>query len=254
MYKKEHINLLKELTYNDFKASDANSFLGLFWSLLNPLLMLSVLYLLFNIKFGDRVQSYGIYLLIGITHFNHYSSATSSSMRVLRSMKALTINTIFPKELLVFSSIFSRSIPFLVSLLICIAFALFTGLSINANYLYLPLIFILQMLLVTWVSLLISSIFVLVRDVEHIYQVFLRLLFFACPVFYDISILGHGLGKNIAYLNPLTHFMNMTRSVIIGGGQIHPTEIFSLALINIVLIFISLFIFKRLEHKFVEYL
>ena len=253
-YSKDNLNLLKELSYNRFKLNDANTFLGFFWSFLNPLLLLSVLYLIFNIKFGNSVENYGIYLLIGIVHYNHFSSTTSSSMRVLRSMRALTSNTIFPKEILVYSSIFSNLITFLISVFICIIFALVTGLHLSSSYIMLPVIIVMQLLLVIWISLILSCVFVIVRDIEHIYQVFLRVLFFACPIFYDISILGDGLGKKIAQLNPLTHLMTFTRAVLLEGQFISLYAIGMFCIINLCLIIISLIIFKRLEAKFVEYL
>src|ERR671918_442990 len=109
-YNAKHLNLLRELSAAQFKLKDQSTFFGYLWSFLHPLIMLLVLFAVFHKKIGDTIPNYAVYLLIGIIQYTHFSISTSVSMRVLRSMRNLTRDAIFPKELLVFGSIVATSI------------------------------------------------------------------------------------------------------------------------------------------------
>src|SRR5215471_21192415 len=102
---KKYLNLLHQLAITQFKLKDQSSFLGFIWSFLNPLIMLGILLALFRHQTGQTIEHYAIYLLIGLVQYTHFSNSTSRSMTVLYSMKQLTGDTIFPKEVLVFSAV-----------------------------------------------------------------------------------------------------------------------------------------------------
>jgi ABC-type polysaccharide/polyol phosphate export permease len=167
-------------------------------------------------------------------------------------MKELTCNTIFPKELLVIGSILSTTIEFILSMFICIVIAYFAGVDLSWTVVMLPFVLLLQVMLVSWISLLLSCFHVYVRDIEHIYQVFLRLLFFITPIFYDLSFLGKGTAKFIVLLNPLTHLIDFSRSVVIDGKLFSVESFLLLFLANAFLIYFSFRIFRQFEPTFAE--
>src|ERR1700741_4670566 len=184
---KKYLNLLREVAITQFKLKDQSTFFGFIWSFLQPLFMLMIIYIVFRPKVGSEVNHYGIYVLVGVVHYTHFSTATSKSMQVLHSMKQLITDTIFPKEALVIGSVLSNTIDFVLSIIICIVIALFSGVHISWTICLLPLIIILQTALVLWVSLILSFLFIFIRDIGNVYQVFLRLLFFITPIFYTTS-------------------------------------------------------------------
>ncbi|OGU29753.1 MAG: hypothetical protein A2057_07930 [Ignavibacteria bacterium GWA2_35_9] len=251
IYSKKHINLLRELIVSQYKLKDQSKFLGFIWSFLNPLIMLSVIFMFFSLLMGHSIENYPVYLLIGIVQYTHFSNSTFASMRILYNMKQLTTETIFPKELLVISSIISNVIEFAISLLITVLVAFVSGVHFTWDILYLPLIFILQLMLVSWISLFLSWFYLYVKDIDHIYQVFLRVLFFITPIFYDLSSLGET-AKIIALLNPLTHLISFSRIAIIQGGEFPLTSFAILFLVNSILIYFSLILFKKFEPTFAE--
>jgi ABC-type polysaccharide/polyol phosphate export permease len=155
-FDKKYLNLLREIIISEFKLKDQSSFFGFVWSFLNPLLMLIVLFIFFNARIGGEIKHYPIYLLIGLIQYTHFSNATNSAMNVLASMRQLTANTIFPKEILVIGSVISSSIEFFISMTICLLIAYFSGVRLTWNLLALPLILLLQLLLVMWVIALCS--------------------------------------------------------------------------------------------------
>jgi lipopolysaccharide transport system permease protein len=253
-FDKKYLNLLREIVISEFKLKDQSSFFGFVWSFLNPLLMLIVLFIFFNARIGGGIKHYPIYLLIGLIQYTHFSNATNSAMNVLASMKQLTANTIFPKEILVIGSVLSSSIEFLISMMICLVIAYFSGVRLAWTIVTLPLILLLQLMLVMWVSFLLSGIYVFARDIGHIYQVFLRILFFVTPVFYSVSFLEGAYAKYILYLNPLAQLMDFARAVII-DGTLFSTELFGILLgLNALLVYLGFKWFKKYEPRFAEHL
>jgi ABC-type polysaccharide/polyol phosphate export permease len=180
---KPYRNLLREVAYSQHAVRDQNSILGLLWSFLNPLLMMAVLFAYFRMNAGRDVKHYAIFLLLGMVHYTHFSNSTSAAMNVLILTAQLTRHTILPKEVLVIGSVLATSVDFIVSMLVCVALAFLTGIPVSWAILGLPLIVLLQLLFVMWVSFLLSAARVFVKDLSHVYQVLLRLLFFSTPIF-----------------------------------------------------------------------
>ena len=253
MSKKRYLNLLREIAVCEFKLKDQSTVLGLFWSFLNPVIMLLVLLLFFSLNTGKDIPYYGIYLLIGIVHYTHFSNSTNAAMAALTGMRELTANVMFPKEVLVMGSIISNAIEFVITMIVAAAIAWFSGIALTWTVLLLPFIIGLQTLTVLWLSLVLSCLHVFVRDVSHIYQVFLRLLFFVTPIFYAPSYVGNSFARYIVAINPLAHFIKFSRLALMEGTPF-PGAAFGLFLgLNAFAIVVTLFVFRKYESKFAEY-
>lgn len=248
----KYLNLWREMTRAQFKLRDQSSFFGFLWSFLNPLITVGLLFTLFSSQLSQDIQYYALYMLIGIVYYTHFSNATAASVSVLQSMNALTRNGVFPKDILVVSAISTHTIDFLLSTLVCVLIALIYGVPMTASVLTLPLVVILQIMLVLWVSLLLSSFFVFVRDLQHIYNVFLRLLFFITPIFFALPFVGQGLGRYVLLINPLSHTIIFARDLLTQGKLFDLQHFAILFAINTALLFVSYKIFKKLEPMFAE--
>lgn len=251
-FDKQYFGLLREMVISQFKLKDQRTLLGLVWSFLHPLLMLGVLFVFFRTHVGQDIKHYPVYLLIGLIHYTHFSSSTGAGMVALSAMRSLTRDTVFPKEILVMSSVIANSIEFVISLLICIALAYLTGIKLSWASSMLPLILLLQMMLVLWVSFILACCYVFVKDIGHIYQVFLRLLLFITPIFYGTSFLGEGIAKHIVSFNPLMYLINFSRLVIIDGEFFPARSFFIFGLLNALLICLGVQIFRKCEAVFAE--
>jgi ABC-type polysaccharide/polyol phosphate export permease len=253
LYDAKSLNLLRELTVSQYKLKDQSTFFGLLWSFLNPLFMVAVLFTFFHAKLGQAVEHYGVYLLLGLVHYTYFSNTTNTAMRVLLMMRQLTKEAVFPKELLVFSSTLANTIDFVIAMAGCVAVAYLSGVPPAWSLLYLPGVLVLQLLLVSWVSLLLACLFPFTRDVEHIYQVFLRALFLATPIFYARSFLGDGPAQYLVTLNPLAELIELSRSILIQGAPPSPTRLLLLLAVNLLLVIVTFRVFKTLEPRFAEY-
>lgn len=254
-YNRRYFNLLWEITVTQLKLKDQHTLLGMAWSFLNPLLVLGLIFVMFNLKkFAANIADFPIYLLIGMAHITHFSTSTSAAMSILRNMKSLTVNAVFPKETLVMASVLANTSEFLMSLMVCLAFAGLAGVEFRLSLLALPIIALLQYMLVLWVSLLLSCSYVFIGDLNHIYQVFLRLLFFITPVFYAPAAFSEGWVKAMVMLNPLTFLMNASRAVILDGEYAFWLSLGGFFLVNLGLIVLMLRLFRACEPQFAEHL
>jgi homopolymeric O-antigen transport system permease protein len=254
LFDRKYFQLLREIAVARYKLKDQSTFLGFAWTLLNPLIMLGLMFALFNKRIGNGIDHYAIYLLIGLVQYNHFTSSTNRSMNVLLAMKSLTSDAIFPKELLVIGSGIADFLELIVAMAVCLVMAMLSGVHLSWAVLVLPLVFLFQLTLVLWVSLCLSCLYVFVRDMTYIYQAFVRLLLFATPIFYAPSFLQQGPGQWILWLNPLSHLITFSRLLILNGNMIPVTQMMVFVAINLGLLYGSVRLFRRFEPVFAEYL
>jgi ABC-2 type transport system permease protein len=246
-------NLIREMTYSQFAVRDQNSILGLVWSFLNPALMMGVLFAYFRMSAGKSVNHYGIYLLLGMIHYTHFSNTTAAAMNSLHSMAQLTRHTVLPKEALVIGSVMAASLEFVVSMVCCLLLAWMSGVPMKTCLVAILPIMVLQLLFVTWVSFLLSSARVFVKDLTHIYQVFLRLLFFTTPIFYAAAFLQNPVAQRALQFNMLAQLIGFSRSVVIDGHLFSVNLFLVLCGFHTLALWGSFRWFKHCEPRFAEY-
>lgn len=251
--RRRHVALMGQVARIQHSLLDQTTVLGYLWIFLHPLVMLLVLYAFFSRRVGEGIPHYAIYLLIGLVQFTHFSKSTASAMRVLYRMRSLATNVIFPKDVLVYSSLLSDAPEFLISMVATVVIAGLTGVPLSWALLALPLVIVLQLLLVLWVSLLLAVLYVFVHDLDNVYEVALRLLFFVTPIIYSPSILSPT-ARRIALLNPLTHVIGYSRSLILDGHLPPLAAILGFLSLNLLLAYGAVVIFRWTEPALMEQL
>jgi ABC-type polysaccharide/polyol phosphate export permease len=248
-----HWNLARELTVAQVKLKDQSSILGFLWSFLNPLLLLWIIYVMFSRRFAGQTENYTLYVLVGLVHYTHFANATTAALPVFSNMRQLATQAIFPKSLLIISVVLSRTLEFVIAIVITIGIGLATGVHLTWALLGLPFIIFLQMLFTLWVSLLLSMLYVFARDIYHIYQVILRLFFFMCPIFFTVNFVDSmRTARLVLLINPLTHLMAYSRDIVL-KGQLPPISSLILWLvIHTAMVLVILRIFIKLEPQLVE--
>jgi ABC-type polysaccharide/polyol phosphate export permease len=167
-------------------------------------------------------------------------------------MRHLTCDTVFPKSMLVFASVAASSVEFVLAMAVCLVIAALTGLPLTPSIALLPLVLALQIWTVLWVSLLLAGTYAFVQDIGHVYQVFLRALFFITPTFYSAAFLGSGPASKVLLANPLAHFMQFSRTLIIGGEVFPLAPFLAIAALNVLATIASLALFRAWEPNFAE--
>jgi ABC-type polysaccharide/polyol phosphate export permease len=170
---------------------------------------------------------------------------------VLYRMRSLATSVIFPKDVLVYSALLADLPEFLISIGLTIVIALVSGVPATWALLALPLVLVMQVLLVLWVSLFLSMMFVFVRDLDHLFEVGMRILFFVTPIFYSLDILSPSL-RRIALLNPLAEVIGYTRSLLLEGRLPPPAEMLAFLALNLGLAYSAVVLFRRAEPALLE--
>ena len=204
--------ILGELVRADFKVRYQGSMLGYAWSLLRPLLLFAVLYIMFVyiIPLGNGVEHFPVYLLTGIILWNFFCESTVQGLISVVARGDLLRKIKIPKYLLVVSSAVSALINLGLSLVVLVVFAVCNGEMPNLRWLLmLPLI--LEMFSFSvGISFLLSSLYVKYRDISYIWEVFLQIGFYASVIIFPLSTIATHLHKWF-FLNPIVQIVQDAR-------------------------------------------
>ena len=179
LFNKRNRVILLELVKTDFKLRYQGSFLGILWSVLKPLLLFLVMYLVFVkfLKFTDGTKTYPIVLLLGIALWGFFTEATSVGMNAIVSRGDLLRKINFPKYIIIISSMSSALISLSINLIVVLIFGLISGVDFTWKVLLAPFSIIQLFILAMGVSLILSTLYVKFRDISHIWDVILQICF-----------------------------------------------------------------------------
>lgn len=207
---------LKELVSRDVKVKYRRSILGVLWTLLNPLLMMTVLSIVFSNLFKFDIENFPLYLLCGQVIFNFFNDATTNAMSAIIGSASLIKKVYVPKYVFVMSRVCSSLINLMAS---CAAlFLIMIGMRAELHWTMLLSVVPLFLLVVLalGIGLILATIAVKYRDVLHLYSVLMAVLMYLTPVIYPMSILPEWL-YHLVMINPLTSILIMFRNVVIYG-------------------------------------
>ena len=185
-FTKQEINLIRELTWIEFKLRYNASILGFFWSLLNPLLMLSILYLVFSVLIRNDIAYYPIFLLIGIILWNFFAESTTNSAAIIITKSPLINKIYFKREILVIATCITTFITLLLNLIILGIFMIISKIGFNLVLLYSIFILLNLFLLSLGLSFGLAAFYTKFRDLQHIWRVLLQAGFFITPIIISI--------------------------------------------------------------------
>ena len=211
-----------ELAKRDVAGRYSGSFLGLFWSFFNPLLMLAVYTLAFRVFLGMRWPNmasgadFSLMIFCGMIVHTLMAECLIRSPTVIVSQSNLVKKVVFPLSILPCVMVVSSLFNTFLSVVVLLLFVLLSRHEIHATVLYLPLVFVPYVLLLTGVSWLLASLGVFIRDIAQVSGVISAVLMFLSPVFYPASSLREPYREFIAW-NPLTLIIEQTRRLVLFG-------------------------------------
>lgn len=208
--------LLRQLVKTDFKLRYQGSVLGYAWSLLKPLMMFAILYLVFTVflPIGKGVPHYPVYLLLGIVLWNYFSEVTNGSVNAIVGKGELLRKINFPKYVIIFAGSFSALINLLLNGVVIAIFMILSHVSVGPQALLLiPLIGELFVVALA-MAFFLSALYVRFRDVSYIWDVIMQGAFYATPILYPLSKIPHLAGK-VLILNPMGQIIQDARRVLV---------------------------------------
>ena len=244
-------DLIWNLTITDLKVKYQSSVLGFAWSLLNPLLMMLVLYGVFVNVFRFNQDNYAIYILIGLIAWRFLANGTSTAMGSIIGRAGLVTKIYIPRQILVLSSTLSCFISSLLEFCVLIPLLLIFGIKITPYILFFPIAHVIFFFIVYGISLMLAALYVYYRDLNQIWDVIIQLGFFLAPICYPLSTIPEKY-LSIYLLNPVTVLMEMYRNFLMYGIAPAPLSIIYLIIVAAIMVITGMAIFKRLERRFAE--
>ncbi len=252
-------DLVKELAVTDFKIKYQGSLLGYAWSLAKPLAMFGVLYLVFTVfvRIGSGIQHYALYLLLGIVMWTYFTDLTNTAMRSVADKGEMMRKVYFPRITIVLSTSISATITLALNLVVVFIFMLLARIPVELTHILFIFVLIEYFILCLGISLLISAFFVKYRDIGHIWEVILQLLFYASAIIYPLTIVPVRYQKFIL-LSPITQIIQdsryilVTKETVIPMNVLHFPYIFIPYIIPFVLLAVGMFYFNRAARNFAE--
>ncbi len=254
-------SLIRELVSSDFKLRYQNSVLGYLWSLLRPLLLFGVLYIVFTkiVRIGGTIPHYPSYLLLGLVIWTFFVESTMSGLNAITGRGDLVKKVSIPKYVFVISTTTSSIVNLLLNLIVLAVFMIIGHVEPNIYALIVvPMLLIELVIFCLSVSFLLAALFVKFRDLGHIWEVMLQVLFYATPIIYPLSIAPIKVAKLMSF-NPLTQIIQDARAVLITPDTLTTKEVFGSQsgriipmLVIMALAIVSTWYFKRSSGKFAE--
>ena len=208
--------ILFNFAITDLKIRYKNSVLGVLWSIVEPLLMLAVLFFVFSTMFKNEIEYFPIYLLSGLVTYNFFKNGTTIALSSLSNRSSLITQIYFPRSIPAISSCLTASIMLMVELAVLGVFMVYFQFTPSLTVLYLIPIYALAFVFVLGVSLGLSVLNVKFRDVQFIWGIILHAGFFLTPIFYRFDFLPESV-QNILQLSPIVQIVEMVHFVTLYG-------------------------------------
>ncbi|MDO4667372.1 MAG: ABC transporter permease [Streptococcus sp.] len=263
--KKNNI-LLREMVKTDFKLRYQGSLIGHLWSILKPLMLFTIMYLVFVrfLRFDDGTPHYAVGLLLGMVTWNFFTEATNVGMMSIVARGDLLRKLNFSKEIIVFSSVIGAAINYAINLLVVFVFAFINGVPFRLEFLVIIPLFIELVLFTTGITFILATLFVRYRDIGPIWEVFLQGGLYATPVIYSLTFIlqrGQTTLAKLMMINPLAQIIQDMRHFVINSDSTRGWDLINhhiIALIPyilpILIFLIGYLIFNKNAKRFAEIL
>ena len=245
--------LLEELVKRDFKKKYKRTVLGIFWSLLSPLMMLGVISFVFSQFFGRTIEYFVLYVLAGQIVFAYFSESTNTGMVSLLNNADIFSKINVPKFLFVLSRNVSALINFILTVVIFFCFVFAYGIEPNLLMLLIFYPIICLIIFNYGIGLILSAFYIFFRDMQYLYSLLLQIVMYGSAIFYSIDMLNKSY-QVVFYFNPLYLYITFIRDVVIYNKI---PELWFTALCGlyaVLALFFGLLIYKKYNYKFVYYI
>jgi len=254
--------LLRELVITDFKLRYQGSVLGYAWSLLKPLFLFAIMYVVFGVlvKLGS-IEHYAVYLLLGIVLWTFFAEATNEGLASVVARGDIMRKISLPKYIIVLSTTISALVNLVLNLVIVAALMIISGVELHVSALMLPVYILEIYVFALGLAFYLSALNVKYRDTSHIWEIIMQAAFYATPIIYPLAVVieKSELAAKFLMLNPVAQAIQDIRYCLITKETITSWQLFSnplyiaIPFIIVVIVFIGgILYFKRHSKNFAE--
>lgn len=242
--------LLSCLVIKDFKIRYRGMSLGVFWSLLNPLVMMGILTLVFHKLFPNpSIPRFAVYVLCGIVPYNFFTQAMLTGATSLTDNAGLMRRVPVPRTVFPVAGVLSVLTHFVIQIVLMVSVVLILGIAPNPMWSWLIVVWLLLIALMCGVSLMTSALNLFIRDTRYLIESANLIFFWLTPIFYDDRIVAEGF-QTLYNLSPITIVVKMHRQILLGASAPTWKQLWVLGVEAAILVIAGWVLFKRMEKDF----
>lgn len=245
--------LIRQLVQRDFKVRYKRSVLGVFWSFLNPLLMMAVQYVVFSQLFQSDIDNYPVYLLSGLVVFNFFNEGVGQALGSIVGNAPLITKVYIPKYIYPATRVLSSGINLAMSLIPLVIAALVTGEQVTRAYFMMPYILLCVMVFTVGLGMILAAAMAFFRDVQFLWGIASMIWMYLTPLFYPVSIVPEEFRLAVMN-NPMYLFVSAMRVIVMEGTAPRPAAFCQCTLTALAMLGAGCLVFKKTQDQFVFYI
>lgn len=246
-----HFDLTYHLVHRDFSLRYKRSLLGILWSLMTPLAQLFVLAFLFNVIVPLNIDAYPAFVFSALLPWTWFNTCLNSAGSLFITNRDLIRKPDFKPAILIIINTLSNLLNYLIAIPVLCAILIYYDKAITLALLALPLLIFIQCILITGLSLIIATLNVFYRDIQHIMSMILMLLFYLTPVFYRPNAVVERYHR-VYELNPMAVLVQSYRAIFFYGTYPEWKSILLVSIVSSIFCCLSYFIYKCYLHDIVD--
>ena len=246
-------DLLRNLVWAELTARCKTTAFGILWFIVNPMVMMGIMVMIFGRVVHLSIPNYPAFVLSALLPWTFFQMATTNSAGSLSRASGLVKRVRIPREFLPLSTLMAGLVHFLISLLLLFALMWFMRVRVSPFVVLLPIVIGIQLVFLTGACLLIASLNVLYRDVEHILAPALQALFYFTPTFYPLSYVPKQ-WLRWYLLNPMAGIIELYRNILVAGWPASMLVLQMAIITSVITLAAGVLVFRRLEPHFDDYM
>lgn len=248
---KQQLFAIQQLVSREVKRKYARSYLGIVWSVLNPLMTMAVMSMVFSTMFRRSIENFPIYYLTGSIFWTLFSTATDSAMSALVDNKSLLMRVKMPKQSFVVARVYTALTNFGYTCIAYVLMLLVFQIKPSVTMLLFPIPVLFILLFSMGIGYLLSILYVFFGDIKYLYSVLLTLWMYLSALFYPVDQLP-GEVAGLINLNPVYVYIHFARDVMMYQTVPDIGEWIKMILWGVGSFIIGYFVFKKNENSVMQ--